>query len=92
MGKLGLAGPVRAAGRRLGGRGLGPAGAPGLAAAGDDAGTPKLPRRWSWYLPSASSVLVSSSSSRYCSADLFTPTATMVSPLRFLAWQSGAMQ
>src|SRR5580692_7354595 len=61
------------------GAGVG-AGGVGAGGVGAGAARPNVPRRWSWYLPSARSALVSSSSSRYCSADLFTPTATMVRP------------
>jgi branched-chain amino acid aminotransferase len=56
------------------------------------AGGPKEPRRWSWYLPLASSSRVWSSRIMYCSAALFTPTATMVRPLAFFSWHSRAMQ
>ena len=53
---------------------------------------PNEPRRWSWYLPLAISSLVFSSRIMYCSAALFTPTATIVRPLAFFSWHSGDMQ
>jgi hypothetical protein len=53
---------------------------------------PNEPRRWSWYLPLAISSLVLSSRIMYCSAALFTPTATIVRPLAFFSWHSGDMQ
>ena len=53
---------------------------------------PNEPRRWSWYLPLASSSRVRSSSIRYCSAALFTPTATIVKPLTFFSWHLRAVQ
>ena len=59
---------------------------------GDASEVPNEPRRWSWYLPLANSALVSSSRSRYCSAALLTPTATMVRPFRFFSWHSGDIQ
>ena len=59
---------------------------------GDEADVPNEPRRWSWYLPLASSSLVRSSRIMYCSAALFTPTATIVRPFAFFSWHSGDMQ
>src|SRR5579872_2710424 len=66
--------------------------APAVPASDVETEVPNEPRRWSANLPRASSSLVCSSRSRYCSADLLTPTATMVRPLRFFSWHSGFMQ
>jgi len=65
-----------------------------LAGSGGLAGAevPNEPRRWSWYLPLASSSFVCSSRIMYCSAALLTPTATIVRLLAFLSWHSRDMQ
>jgi transcriptional regulator with XRE-family HTH domain len=72
------------------GRGLRVSTGPGPGDSGD--GVPNSSRRWSRYLPLASSSLVFSSRIMYCSAALFTPTATMVRPWLFFSWHSGDMQ
>src|SRR6266487_4416822 len=69
-----------------------PTGVPAGTPAGVQADAPKPSRRGSRYFPLANSSRVRSSRITNWSADLFTPTATMVRPLAFFSWHLGAMQ